>query len=281
MTRYLFILLLFPASVFAQRKLNLTLLGGFSNYSGDLQDKNFTIDQAHKMFGAGLSLELAPKFSLHGTLTKGQVSADDKFSNKASHKERNLNFLSNIYEAALTGEYSLNDLYFKKWTPYVFGGLAIFRFNPHASGGSGALRFLSTEGEGFVPGRKPYRIITISVPFGAGIRIRVTDNAWLGYEVGIRKTFTDYIDDVSKTYVDENVLRQNRGQKAVDFAFRGDDLKRDLPYPAAGAIRGNPKSKDWYYFSGITLSIGLTNAEGKLFGKRVRKGSINCPKGVL
>lgn len=279
MPRILLFLFLFPISAIAQKKLNLTLFGGFSNYSGDLQDKSFTLQQAHKAFGAGLSLKVAPKFSLHGTLKKGQISASDKFSSRLANRNRNLSFVSNIYEASLTGEYSFNDLYFSKWTPYVFGGLAIFRFNPSAAGQQ--LRMLSTEGQGFIPGRKPYRIITISVPFGIGVRLRITDNAYLGYEIGVRKTFTDYLDDVSKTYIDQNLLLQNRGQTAVDLSFRGDELKSNLTYPPANSIRGSEKYKDWYYFSGITLSIGLTNADGKLFGKKVNRGSVDCPSGVL
>jgi hypothetical protein len=279
MPRILLFLFLLPVSAIAQKKFNLTLFGGFSNYSGDLQEKRFTLQQAHKAFGAGLSLQLRPKFFIHGTLKKGQISASDKFSSRQTNRDRNLSFVSNIYEASLTAEYTLQDLYYDKWTPYVFGGLAIFRFNPGASGQQ--LRLLSTEGQGFVPGREPYRILTISVPLGFGIRVKINDNTYLGYEIGIRKTFTDYLDDVSTTYVDQNVLLQNRGQTAVNLAFRGDEIKSDLTYPAAGSIRGSEKYKDWYYFSGITLSLGLTNADGKLFGKKVKRGSVDCPPRVL
>jgi hypothetical protein len=279
MSRTLLIILLLPLSLAAQRKLNLTVFGGFSNYSGDLQDKRFTLDQAHKAFGLGLNLELAPKWNLHGTLRVGKVSGDDKFSKDPLKRARNLNFVSNIYEAALTAEYSFNDLYYKNWTPYVFAGGSIFRFNPFAAGQR--LVFLSTEGQGILPGTKPYRRITISLPVGGGVRVRVTDNVYLGYEIGFRATLTDYIDDVSKTYVDHDLLLASKGQKAVDLAFRGDEIKPDAPYPAAGTVRGSPKYKDFYYFSGITLSIGITNEDGKLFGRNPGRGSVACPKSVL
>jgi len=98
----------------------------------------------------------------------------------------------------------------------------------------------------------------------------------------LRKTFTDYIDDVSKTYVDQAILGAARGPRAVDLAFRSDELKDNtLSYPSEFTVRGGEKFKDWYYFSGITLSIGLTNADGRLFGKKVRRGSIDCPGTVL
>jgi hypothetical protein len=284
MSRILILLLLLPLAGFAQRKVNLTLFGGFSNYSGDLQEKRFTLDQAHKAFGAGLSLRLKPKLLLHGTLKKGRVSADDKFSSRQLNRERNLSFFSNIYEAALTVDYSLFDLDYTSITPYVFGGGAIFRFNPatmNLAGRQTLLRPLSTEGQGFIDGREPYRILTISIPMGIGVRFRITDNAWLGYEIGLRKTFTDYIDDVSKTYVSQSQLLANRGEEAVQLAFRGDELKSDLTYPPANSVRGGSKYKDWYYFSGLTLSIGIANEDGKLFGKKVRRGSMDCPATVL
>lgn len=276
--------MLLPLAGFAQRKVNLTLFGGFSNYSGDLQEKRFTLDQAHKAFGAGLSLRLKPKLMLHGTLKKGRVAADDKFSSRQLNRERNLSFFSNIYEAALTVDYSLFDLDYASITPYVFGGGSIFRFNPatmNLAGRQTLLRPLSTEGQGFIDGREPYRILTISIPVGIGVRFRITDNAWLGYEIGLRKTFTDYIDDVSKTYVNQGQLLANRGEQAVALAFRGDELKSDLTYPNANTIRGGSKYKDWYYFSGLTLSIGIANEDGKLFGKKVRRGSMDCPATVL
>jgi hypothetical protein len=95
----------------------------------------------------------------------------------------------------------------------------------------------------------------------------------------MRKTFTDYIDDVSKTYVDEALLASNRSAKAVELAFRSNELKDvNLPYPQDGTIRGG-KFKDWYYFSGITLSIGLFNTSDKnSFGGKGKRGSTDCPK---
>jgi len=277
MARLVLLLLFFPAFTFAQDKLSLTLFGGFSNYSGELQEKRFTISQAHAAVGAGLNYRLHDKWTLHGTLRVGKLSADDKFSSRAANRARNLNFYSSLYEAAFTLEYSLFDQEIKGWTPYAFAGGAIFRFNPHGEGYR-ELRQYSTEGQGFIDGKSPYRIVTFSVPFGGGVRVRITDNTYLGYEIGIRKTFTDYIDDVSTTYPDGNLLLQNRGQDAVDVAFRGDEIDRTLPYPAPGTLRGSPTTKDWYYLSGITLSIGIMDRQGRLFGKNQKRGSVDCPK---
>ena len=285
MPRILLLTLFFPLTIFSQKQVNLTLFGGFANYSGDLQEKRFTLDQSHAAFGAGLSYEIVPKVLIRGAFTFSKLSADDKFSSKELNRRRNLNFSSVLYDASLVADYSLFDLTVKRVTPYAFAGVAMFGFNPYTLDSLGDkyfLKNLSTEGQGLLeyPDRKKYKNVQFAIPFGIGVRFRITDNAYLGYEIGLRKTFTDYIDDVSKTYVDEALLASNRGAKAVELAFRSNELKDvSLPYPDDGTIRGGSKYKDWYYFSGITLSIGLFNPSGSgIMGGKGKKGSTDCPR---
>ena len=285
MPRILLLALFLPLSTFAQKQVNLTLFGGFANYSGDLQEKRFTLDQSHAAFGAGLSYEIIPKVLIRGAFTFSKLSGDDKFSSKELNRRRNLNFTSVLYDASVVADYSLFDLTDKRVTPYAFAGVAMFGFNPYTLDSLGDkyfLKNLSTEGQGLLeyPDRKKYKNVQFAIPFGIGVRFRITDNAYLGYEIGLRKTFTDYIDDVSKTYIDEALLASNRGAKAVELAFRSNELKDvSLPYPDDGTIRGGSKYKDWYYFSGITLSIGLFNPSGSgIMGGKGKKGSTDCPR---
>jgi len=286
MPRVLFLLFLLPLSLFAQKQVNLTVFGGFSNYSGDLQEKQFTLNQSHLAVGAGLSYELMPKLLIKAGLAIGKLSADDKYSSRELNRQRNLNFSSILYDASLVADYSFIDLIEgRRFTPYIFAGVAMFGFNPYTFDSTGAkyyLKNLSTEGQGLFeyPDRKKYKNLQFSIPMGFGVRFRITDNAYLGYEVGVRKTFTDYLDDVSKTYIDEALLASNRSAKAVELAFRSNELKDvNLPYPQDGTIRGGPKYKDWYYFSGITLSIGLFNrSDVGSYGGKGKRGSVDCPK---
>lgn len=285
MPRTFLLFFLLPLSSLAQKQVNLTLFGGFANYSGDLQEKRFTLDQSHAAFGVGLSYELQPKLLVRAGLIMSKLSADDKYSSKVLNKQRNLNFHSPLYDASLVADYSLFDLADRRFTPYAFAGIAFFGFNPYTFDSSGTkyyLKNLSTEGQGLpgYPDRKKYKNLQLSIPFGVGIRVRITDNAYLGYEISMRKTFTDYIDDVSKSYVDAGVLAANRGSKAVELAFRSNEIKgNNLPYPADGSVRGGEKYKDWYYFSGITLSIGLFNhSNSTMFGGGGKRGSVDCPK---
>ena len=135
-----------------------------------------------------------------------------------------------------------------------------------------------TEGQGFYQGRKKYKLKQFSLPIGGGVQWAITDNFRVGFVVGIRPTFTDYLDDVSTTYIDEDLLRTRRGGVAVNYAYRGDELPDGALYPVDGTQRGNPKNKDWYYFSGLTARIRLqTKSYRKQRPVKPRRASVACP----
>jgi opacity protein-like surface antigen len=274
---------LFPLLTNAQTRLHGTLFGGFANYYGDLQDKPFTLDQSGLAIGAGLKYEFTDHISFRTGFMYGKIAGDDQ-RNRANLQFRNLNFQSKVFEWNVLAEYTLFDLHDKQLSPYAFGGLALFHFNPYTFDSLGTKYFLkplSTEGQGLAeyPDRKPYKLTQFSIPFGVGVKFRVTDNVVLGYEIGLRKTFFDHLDDISKTYVDEATLLNAKGAKAVELAYRAGELHGGDPaYPADGTVRGGPKYKDWYYFSGVTLSFAI-NTRNNIFNHKGRS-SVDCPVGV-
>ena len=256
---------------------NLDLFLGTSNYLGDLQEKRFTFNQAHLAGGIGLSYDLTEKFSLRGGVMFGKISGDDKLGR---NKARNLNFSSGLTEAHLGVQYYITPLGQRSLTPYVFAGLGLYHFDPYTHDTSGTkyyLKPLSTEGQGFIEDKEYYSLTKMAIPFGAGVKLSLSDKINVGLEIGFRKLFTDYLDDVSDVYVDRNLLLANRGEKAVELAYRGDEIKDGtFTYPDAGSQRGSPQVKDWYYFTGLTLSykLGGGNRKGD-------KAQWSCPKDVL
>jgi hypothetical protein len=281
MKRLFLLSMLIPALLQAQR-WHINVYGGISNYEGDLQSKAFTLDEADGAFGAGVQYDVTRHFSILGDLSLAKVGASDAY-NKPDLRARNLSFQTQIVEGNVLGEYTIYDLSRHRFSPYAFVGLAVYHFNPYAFDTVGHkvfLRPLSTEGEGLpqYPDRKPYSLTQMAIPFGGGIKIRITDNMVLAYEVGFRKLFTDYLDDVSTTYVDETVLLAAKGPEAVEMSYRANELKGGNPtYPTDGTLRGGSKYKDWYYFSVIKISIGLNYKGDTPYGKGIR-GSIECPK---
>ena len=259
------------------QNLSFTAFGGYANYQGDLQEKRFTAKQSHAAFGAGLLYEITDKLNARANVTLGKISAADALGQK--NKDRNLSFSSPITDVHLGLEYNFLNIYEKGFSPYVFGGISYFHFRPSAIDSLGNkvyLQPLGTEGQGFYEDRKKYKLGQFSLPFGAGVKLALGDNVRIGVEVGMRKTNTDYLDDVSKTYVDKNLLAANNGEQAVSLAYRGDELKNGTGYPADGAQRGGSKYKDWYYFTGLTFSIRLPG-KGEMGGGRKKYG---CPVNV-
>lgn len=279
MRKFLLVAMLCP--ILAQAQWHVNLFGGFSNYIGDLQSKGYTTQQSHGAFGLGLQYDLSSHFSILGNGSYGRVGASDAYSPQADLRARNLSFQSRIYEGNFLLEYNLLDLNEHRLTPYAFAGVAIYHFNPYAYDSLGKkiyLKGLSTEGEGLAGHPKPYNLFQFAIPFGGGIKFRITDRVVLAYEIGLRKLFTDYLDDVSTQYVDQATLLAAKGPKAVEMAYRGGELKGGAGYPAAGSIRGGPKHKDWYYLSGIKVSIALNS--NKIVEHHRHNGVIDCPKNV-
>lgn len=276
-----FIILFFTGILFAltgiAQNFHVNLFAGTANYQGDLQDKNFTFSQSHFAGGVGLSYDLSDKLSIRSGITFGSISADDKYSR---NNARNLNFTSPLTEMNVGMEYYITKLADHALTPYVFGGVALFHFNPYTRDTSGTkyyLQPLSTEGEGFVAGRNKYNLTQLAIPFGAGVKLSLSDDINVGLEFGLRKTFTDYLDDVSTSYVDEATLLANRGSKAVELAYRGNELKNGSPYPVGGSIRGGSTHKDFYYFTGLTASFRIGGGNGSGGGRHSKYG---CPMNV-
>jgi opacity protein-like surface antigen len=260
------------------QRLSATIFAGTSNYQGDLQPRRFTFNQSHFAIGAGVLYELTEKLYARANFTYGTLTGDDKKNNLNSI--RNLNFTSRVLDIHLGGEYHFFSLYERSITPYVFAGISYFHFNPKAIDSNGnkiALKPLSTEGQGFYQGRKAYNLNQFAIPFGGGLKMALNEKIRVGVELGLRKTFTDYIDDVSTTYVDRNLLLANRGLQAVDLAFRGDELKSGLTYPADGTQRGGAKFKDWYYFTVVQISCLLGTGTG---GRSGGKNKTGCPARV-
>ncbi|MEP7107731.1 MAG: DUF6089 family protein [Ferruginibacter sp.] len=242
------------------QNLHLTLFGGISNYQGDLQSKRFTFQQAKGAVGAGVLYEITQKLYIRGNVTFGKLNGDDAKS--SINAVRNLSFSSPVTDLHLGLEYDLLNSYERNFAPYVFAGVSAFHFNPSTLDSTGAkviLQPLGTEGQGFFLGRTKYKLTQLALPFGGGVKFSLTENIRVRFEIGLRKTFTDYLDDLSSTYADQALLILNNGQRSADLAFRGDELKGSgALYPEANSKRGNSGSKDWYYFAGAGISFRLS-----------------------
>jgi hypothetical protein len=212
-------------------------------------------------------------------LTFGILRGDDKTTNETFRSYRNLNFYSPLVEFEVQGEYSLTrerighrynlrrvrGVKGFKVNTYVFIGLAGFWFNPQGKDADGkwhSLQPLGTEGQGIAPTREKYSRISIAIPYGIGFKYGLTRRWSIGLEFGVRKTFTDYIDDVSTSYYDNNKIKEVNGDVA---AYLADPSNGDNPgWTAGGQQRGDPSDKDAYMFMIINLTYKLRASRGGL-----------------
>lgn len=276
--RFLFLSFTLCIAAAASAQIRLGVFGGIANYQGDLVAKPFASPRA--AVGVSATLPVTEKFSLRAGLTFARIAGADSLNSSAAFRSRNLSFQSPITELSLLGEYNLFNLDNRRWTPYVFAGIAGFGYNPFTYEGRRKvyLKPLSTEGQGIAGyNREHYALTGFAIPFGGGVKFALGDNVNLGLEAGLRKTFTDYLDDVSTTYADAGDLLKARNQQAVNLAFRGDELPGSTQtYPARGEPRGSAKSKDYYYFTGLHLTFNLGSGGG-LFRSRGKR-SYGCPQ---
>jgi hypothetical protein len=192
----------------------------------------------------------------------GRVSAYDSDSKNQFQLARNLSFRSDIIEG--TGQIEFNFLPYIHgspddfFTPYLFGGLGFFYFNPKAQldGEWIDLQPLGTEGQ---PIGGEYNKGQMSLVYGAGFKIDLTNVLSLNIEISARALFNDYLDDVSSVYPNSVELQALRGDIAARLSDRSLEVGDDA-IGEQGRQRGTSTTNDAFAF----LSIGMVYYIGTL-----------------
>lgn len=247
--------------------------GGGMNYLGDLNNQSIA-GEVHAAFGGGLHCRLDKRWSVRLTGTFGRVSASEDWL-----PARNLSFRSKVYEGALVAEFDFRPYGTgatdHQWTPYLFGGVAVFHFGPEAlyTDAQGEsqwvpLQPLHTEGQGTTvhQDRRPYPLTQLSMPFGVGVRCRLNKSFSLTAEYGFRKTWTDYLDDVSTTYVGAELLQA----EVTDGALAAALADRSSTPNAPGIKRGDDSLDDWYSYFSLSVGINMETLFGWMRSKKCR-----------
>ncbi|MBL7701355.1 MAG: hypothetical protein JNM14_03850 [Ferruginibacter sp.] len=208
-------------------------------------------------------------------------------------KQRNLDFKTNIFEAYAAFEIFPTMMFWgsaengPKLRPYGLIGAGIFHFNPQGSitDASGnktwhKLHPLKLEGQGMseYPESKPYKLTQFNVPIGAGIKYYASERINLSTELLYRKTFTDYIDDVSRNYIDPNTYSKYLSASDAALAYKLSDKSIGIIYPGmtrypADTQRGDSKDGDTYFSVVLKLGIRLGPVNQSNVMRQTR-----CPK---
>jgi len=245
---------------------------GAALFLGDIGKKGIGMDLSQMRIHAGVSYRnfFSPSFAVQGSLNYGQVRGDDANSKSDPLYSRNLSFKNDIVELSGRAEWHfliIRDLgrtytYRMDFNMYAFGGIGGFYSNPKAelNGNWIALQPLQTEDI-------KYSKIQPVVPLGIGFHFKLNKNHLVGWEFGLRKTFTDYVDDVSTRYVhyseftDPTTLALQ--DRSIELEGTGDPKfigSQNFSYgtdPVGTAPRGNVDDQDWYAFTGVTYSYSI------------------------
>lgn len=285
-------MLLYPHTIYSQgsrlwkqKRAELIFGIGVTNFLGELGGanqigtngfKDFEYTATKSMINLGYSYFFTRKSAGQFDLSYGRLSGADKLTKEPFRNNRNITFRTPIVEAA--GKYVFNFRRVREghrynlrgvrgWRnidrmSYLFIGVAGFWFNPQSKYVNGkwyALQPLCTEGQGIFPTRKKYHRLQVAIPVGLGFKLLLSKDWYFGMEYGIRKTFTDYIDDVSTSYPDKDAMLETYGPKAVYFSDPSLGL---IPRQTWGnQQRGDPRDKDAYMFMTLTLRYRIPNSK--------------------
>jgi len=284
-------LLALPFLGFSQH-LEVGVFGGLSNYIGDVSHQNMYLPETHPAFGLFFRYNAGTYLAAKLSVSHGNISGQDTYSRDPDLKNRNLSFRSPVTEIALTGE--INILGYqpyglkKIFSPYVFFGIAGFHYDPQTKYDNRWIKLqpLGTEGQGFIQGRDgKYNMLNFAIPFGLGAKFAITDKVNVGLEFGLRKTFTDYLDDVSTSYISQtDIMASNLPEEKKELIIAlsnrtGTNGEGQYVDFATGDDRGNPDNEDWYFFAGVTVSYNFMD-NGLVGSRNKNRGKNNGCKGM-
>lgn len=249
---------------FHKDRHEIGVFAGATNYQGDLEENPVNFSNTQAGIGAFYRYNFSHSFSIRFGGDYGVIEDYDNMAKSQWRQQRNLSVHTPIYDFYLVPEFNFINLEIGRrrfFTAYAFAGVGVFHFNPQAmfQGQWYDLQPLGTEGQGMTGyyARLPYARTQMHMPFGLGFAYNITPTLKLGLETRLNMTNTDYLDDVSTTYVDKDQLRAIKGPVAAALSDRTFELRIDK-VRKEDELRGNPKTNDWFFFTGATLSYTFT-----------------------
>lgn len=265
--------------------------------TNNLKDVNFPLTNMAK--GIYANIYPAEWLGFRVAINQGKLEGYDSIiQGKGGAEEhrirRNLQFQSNIFEAYAALEFYPTVFFEKydglkgKFRPYGVIGAGAFKFNPkgkyYAPNGTASwvdLKPLRTEGQGMAqyPDRKEYSLTSFEIPLGGGFKYYISEKMFVGLEVMHRKSFSDYVDDVSTSYIDNIYFGQYLSTEQAAMANQLYCREFYVPYGTSsravvGHERGDPKDNDSFFSTIIRFGWRLNDSNSPN-GRALRQ--MRCP----
>ena len=251
-----------------QGEFSITL--GAAHYFGDINTRA-GINRPKPAIGIFFKKQFNNYLGIRLSAHYAQLGYSDIYSNNDYQKRRNLSFNTEIFEIAAQGDFNFfkfvpGDPYYS-FTPYVTFGIGAFSYNPYAYLNSQKvyLRPLGTEGQNIkytdpVTGdtRNPYGSVAVCFPIGAGLKYNLSDNVNFSLQIVHRLTLTDYLDDVSTTYVGIDKFPVLNGQPSTAGILQDRSFETGVPIGLEGRQRGYSKQKDQFIMAEVGISFSIS-----------------------
>ncbi len=240
------------------------ITAGVAHYFGDLNNRG-KINRPKLAIGGFIRKQFGNYSAVRLSGHFARLGYSDIYSSNEYNLRRNLSFNTNIFELALQGDFN----FFKfnpvdpdySFTPYATLGIGIFNYNPYAyyKNQKIYLRPLHTEGQTFYKNRKEYGSMALCFPIGFGVKYALNDKINISFEITHRFTTTDYIDDVSTTYVGADKFPSTSGGKSIAGIMQDRSFEVGTPIGIEGRQRGFSKQKDQYTIAEVGISFNITS----------------------
>jgi len=243
-------------------------IGGYVagvNYYGDIHPLPTT---RSTQLGASLfgKANLNPYWGFRAGIFTGSIAGYDSLSNNSFQQNRRLSFESSVRELYGAVEFNFfkyipNDDDAAHFTPFLYSGFGFTRVNPTTRLGVNSYSLIDagTEGQDIDGTTDKDKPINRAQPFfliGGGLKYNISGFFTLGLDIGVRKTYSDYLDDVSTIYADNKTILKLRGEEYALLADPNQTQPNTNPY-RQGDQRGLTSNNDWYYSAGLSLIYTL------------------------
>jgi opacity protein-like surface antigen len=171
----------------SQPSVDIGVFGGAGTYFGDMTkiDLQKSINPA---YGGFVRFNFNPRYALRFNVINGAIGADGEFDFKLANpnpSDISWNFNKNVLDISMNFEWNyLKYIVGDKethWTTFLYGGIGMqtYKYNivtPVAQ----------------IDGSE----ITPTIPFGLGFKYNLSKRWGIGFEGGLRKTFSDKLDNL-------------------------------------------------------------------------------------
>ena len=197
-----------------QPSVDVGIFGGVGTYFGDMTKVDL-LKSIHPAYGGFMRYNFNPRYALRFNVIDGAIGAQGEFNSQP------WDFNKNVLDISLQFEFN----FFKyivgdKTTPYstyLFAGIGMQTYNYSVDQTKLAPLVDATY---FDNGHTSGPVISPTIPFGLGFKFNVSKRIGLGIEAGLRKTFSDKLDNLEDPLSYTITTNTNNQVTNVNYADR-------------------------------------------------------------